>query len=171
MERIFYEERQRLSPTWAWLVAVVGLGMTFPLFRLLYKQVILEENMGINARKIAIVLCFLIVTLAFLVWLTAAFNLDVKIDSSGVRYHYFPHHYYAKRIERQAILGYEVREIKLNELFQPKKRLGSSSNTQVCTVSGKTVVDIILADNQHIVLGTANKDSMRWAMKKLLETS
>ncbi len=171
MERIFYEERQRLSPIWAWLVAVAGLGMTFPLFRLLYKQVILEENMGINARKIAIVLCLLIVTLAFLVWLTSAFNLDVKIDSTGVRYHYFPHHYYAKRIERQTIVAYEVREIQLSELIEPKRRLGSPSNKQVCTVSGKMVVDIILADNQHIILGTTNKDSMRWAMKKLLEPS
>lgn len=171
MERIFYEDKQRLSPVWAWVVAVVGLGMTFPMFRLLYLQVILEENMGINARKTAIVLCFLIITLAFLVWLTAAFSLDVKIDSAGIHYHYFPHHYHPKRIDRQAIVGYEVRELQLSELIQTRKRLGSSSNKQVCTVSGKTVVDITLADNQHIVLGTANKDSIRWAMKKLLEAS
>ncbi len=171
MERIFYEERQRLSPIWAWLVAVVGLGMTFPLFRLLYMQVILEENMGIDARKIAIVLCFLIITLAFLVWLTSAYNLDVKIDSSGVLYHYFPHNLYAKRIERQAIIAYEVRELQLSELIKPKKRLGVPGNKQVCTVSGKTVVDITLADDQHIVLGAINKDSIRWAMKKLLEPS
>ena len=171
MDRIFYEERQRLSPILAWVVAAVGLGMTFPLFRLLYFQVILEENMGINVKKIGIVLFFLMVTLAFLVWLTAAYKLDVKIDSSGIRYHYFPHHYHPKRIERQTIVGYEVREIQLSELIQMNKRLGTPDNKQVCTISGKTVVDITFAADQHIVLGTTNKDSIRWAMKKLLETS
>jgi hypothetical protein len=170
MERIFYEEKQKLPAVYTWLVVAAGLAMMFPLFRILYQLTVLGSESSMSITKVSILLVMLFVILGFVVWLTASFSLEVRIGASGIHYRYFPRHLKDQFIEARAIAGYDVRDLTLKEIIQSRRdrRLGSDF-AQVYSVNGRTVVEVRLSGGQKVVLGAGNKDSISWAMKKLLE--
>ena len=171
MERIFYEEKQKLPAIYSWLVVVAGLGMMFPLLSILYQLIVLDQESQMSVNKVSLLLLLLFVSLAVVVWLTASFSLEVRIGASGIHYKYFPHHKKEKTIEVRSIAGYEVRDITWKEMIQSRgdRRRGRSGVLEIFSVVGRTVVEVRLGGGEKILLGAGSKDSISWAMKKLLE--
>ena len=56
MEQIYFEEKQKLSRVWVWIILMVGLAMTFPLDRMLYINLILNEETRLSTRNLVALL-------------------------------------------------------------------------------------------------------------------
>lgn len=162
MDRMFFEEKQKLAAVWSWVVVVVGLAMSFPLLRILYFQLLIQEEQQLSVKGAISLLGGLMLVVAVVVWLTATYSLEVKIGNSGIYYRSFPSHQDLTLIEKKAIVGYMIREITFNDY-------GKANAANVYSISGSTVLEVTLAGDQKIVLGTQNKESLDWAMKKLLD--
>ena len=171
MEQIYFEEKQKLSRVWVWIILMVVLAMTFPLDRMLYINLILNEETRLSTRNLVALLSLLLISVGVGVWLAAVFHLDVKIRPSGIYYRYFPHHAKPRLIERQSIVSYEIRKIELKEFIQSRRdrRPGRSNGNQVLTVYGDTVLELVLVGGRKIILGTSDKENVSRAMKKLLD--
>jgi hypothetical protein len=176
VERVFFEERQKLPGHVVWIVIFTAVAMCVPLLRGLYFRLVLNEPWGngdFSNKEICLALAFVVGVSALVVWLLVSMNLVVKIDSAGITYRSFPGAGREKRVTRQDIHAYEVRKLKWNELVQSTKsrRLLQQGKSQIHRFSGKTGLVLKLADGVTIILGTTNPDGMIWAMKKLMSPS
>jgi hypothetical protein len=128
---------------------------------------------GFSNTEIGISLVAVVAIAAAVVWLMVSTNLVVKIDGGGITYRSNPGGSKEKRIAREAILQYDVRKLKWDELLQSTKsrRLLQEGKNQIHRLSGTKGLVLTLADDVTIILGTANPDGMIWAMKKLMATS
>jgi hypothetical protein len=176
MERVFFEEKQKLPGYIVWIVVFTSLAMCVPLLRGLYMRLVLNEAWGKSSFsnvEICMSLAAVILVAGLVVWLLASMNLVVKIDGGGISYVSYPMGGRETRIGRQDIHSYEVRKLKWDELLQSTKsrRLLKQGKSQIHRFSGAMGLVLKLADDATIILGTRNPDGMIWAMKKLMATS
>lgn len=172
MDRYFYEEKQRLPAILSWAIVLVGLAMIGGVSVGIYRDVVLGHDAGAEVTKLTIVAIGLTLLLSFIVWITASFYLEIKIGHSGIDFGYFPHHRKPRHVAAEAIVSFSVRDVKWKDYFHSSldQKLGSAGAVEVFTVAGSTVVEIELLGGERMVLGTCNKESIGWAMKKLFET-
>ena len=176
MERVFFEEKQKLPGYVVWIVVFTSLAMCVPLLRGLYIRLVLNEtwgNSGFSNFEICISLAAVFLIAPVIVWFLATMNLVVKIDSGGISYVSTPVDGKEKRITRQEIHSYEVRKLKWDELLQSTKsrRLMQQGKSKIHRFSGTMGLVLRLPGEATIILGTTNPDGMIWAMKKLMTAS
>lgn len=171
MDRIFFEERQKLAAVWVWVIVLVGLAISYPLLRILYDQLVLGEGGVFTVKKTIWLLCLLAIVHGVVIWLAATHSLEVKIGPSGIYYRSFPTHDAPKLIEKKSIVGYVIREVRLNDFFNSGSELSTrkSETIKFYSITGSTVLELTLPGDQKILLGTESKDSLAWAMKRLLD--
>lgn len=171
MGRLFYEEKQKVPALLVWLVVVLVLGMITPVLWVIYRQVVLDQDTGADITKLTLVVIGLALVLSFVIWLVASLYLEIRIGPLGIDYGYHPHYLKPRHVDVDAVASYVVRDVRLKDYFHSSldRRLGSGATGEVFTLAGSTVVEIYLRGGERIVLGTENKESLTWAMKKLLE--
>lgn len=176
MEKVFFDEKQKLPGLLSWFIVFIGLAICFPLLRGLYLRSILHQewnsesmsNLGILA-----LLSLLLVVNGVVVWLVSSLYLELKIDQGGISYRYFPNHRGFRRINRNAIAAYVVRKLTWTEKIRGKRRrrLRGPDESQIFIVNGSQALIINLSTGQKLILGTQNPEGMGWAMKKLMSNS
>jgi hypothetical protein len=176
MERVFFEEKQKLPGYVVWIVVFTSLAMCVPLLRGLYFRLVLNEpwgKSGFGNNEIWLAIALVLLVAGLVVWLLVSMSLVVKIDEKGIAFRISPGAGKEKRIPREQILGYEVRKLKWNELVQSRKsrRLLQQGKSQMYRFRGRMALVLKLTDDVTIILGTANADGMIWAMRKLMSTS
>ncbi|MDZ4714122.1 MAG: hypothetical protein SH819_01515 [Cytophagales bacterium] len=168
MERFFFEEKQRLPRLLVWVVLFACLALTGCAWW------ILEYHGEFSTSTSAGKLVLMMLPAGVLVWLTAVFRLEVTVTAKALEYRYYPHQWKSRKIEKDAIAGYQFRRITFGEFVQARRdrRLGRfrrSQGLQVLAAWGTDAMELTLQSGQKILLGTQDTTSMTWAMKKLME--
>ena len=173
MNRVFFEEKQKLPVTLRWIVIFSGLALCFPFFGGVYVRSILQEPWGKaswDTGDLIGVILVIVFIVSVLLWLVRAIGMEIKIEAVSVEYRLFPYQGKITRIEKQDIIGYEVRKIRWTEPSQGEYGKGyrKKSKNQVLVLRGRMAVELKLLGDQKLILGTLNPDRLRWAMKKLM---
>jgi hypothetical protein len=171
MERVFYEEKQKFPPYIGWLVVVVSLGMTVPLFRILYIGLVLGEPTDSNPKKIAAILGLMILIMAFVAWLTFSYSLEFQVSREGIKYWSFPSYSKPRFVERSNIVAYEIRKFRFADIVKTRHdmKFELSGYREMITVNGSDVLELVLSGDRKIILGTQSRESTLWAMKKMMD--
>jgi hypothetical protein len=176
MEKQFYSEEQKFSPMLVWLIMfpvwtvlniIFGIGM--------YKQISLDQpwgdepmsNMGLIAVTAAINL--IVIGTALMMIKT---RMVVEIRESGLFYRYPPFIIKEKKISREEIERFEVRQYKpIREYggwgFRQRKRRFRNAGLAY-NVSGNIGLQLYLKNGKKILFGTQRKEAIGSAMNKLM---
>jgi hypothetical protein len=171
MDRILFEEKQKLPGVMTWIALTAGLAACFPVMRGVYLRTVLEEPWGdpsLSNMEAMLLLIFLLACVGLMLWFLTNIYLEVIIDQTGIWYRYFPHHRKRQRIEKNLIASFVIRDLRWYEMARRRsKRLPWPNGDQRFSISGRKVLELTLNGGQKVILGTQDKDRVIWAMGKL----
>lgn len=168
MSKIYFEENQKFTQVWLWLVTgstlllVVGVAIAG-----LYIQLVQEKSFGNNPMSDTGLIVFSIGSLLFsvlLILFLRSFHLQTKVDRSGISYRFFPLIRNWKTIFREEILEWEIVK---KFAFQYGIHYGINSKT--LNVDGSRQLKIKLSSGRTLYLGTQVPDQLTDAMQKLFD--
>jgi hypothetical protein len=176
LSRIIYTEEQRMNMLWLkLLMGSIWLGI-FILFGVaLYYQFILKKPMGddpVSDAGLIIIFFVSILPLAGTQWLLRSMRLITEVREDGLYFRYPPFINRFKVYVPGQIKEYEVRK------YQPIKeyggwglRMGNKKVGWAYNASGDMGLQLVLADGQRILIGTARPDALKKAMDRMMNKS
>lgn len=162
-----FEEKQRFTQWWLWLVIVSAAAVVFVIFGYgMYKQLVLGKQFGdkpvSDDSLIAFSLfMFTVIILMLLIFFNAV--LEVTVDRLSVSYRYFPIIRNWRRIERETIQGFEVKTFYLKGYGVERDLRGN----RTITVKGHTGIEITMLDGKRLMLGTQKPGEFLDALNKM----
>jgi hypothetical protein len=176
MEKQFYSEEQRFRSTIVWLIMFPVWAVLNIIFGIgLYKQIGLGHpwgdepmsDLGLIAVTVAVNL--IVIGTALMMLKT---RMVVEIRESGLFYRYPPFIIKEKKISREEIERFEVRQYKpIQEYggwgFRQRKRRFRNAGLAY-NVSGNIGLQLYLKNGKKILFGTQRKEAIGSAMNKMM---
>ena len=176
MDRVFFDEKQKLPVIIRWIVIFTGLALCFPFMQGMYVRSILHEPWGdasLSNSELMTLPVIVAMIAGSVAWLVSSMFLEIKIDQSGIYYRFFPHQIKTRRIDKKTIADFMIRKLRWIELAQSKHagKFRRSDKDQIFRLTGTMALELRMHDDLKIILGTQNPEGLRWAMKKLMSNS
>lgn len=170
MKRLF-EEKQRYTQWWLWLIIVSVAGIVSGMFVYgLFEQLVIGKPWGDKPMSNDGLVAFsLFMISAMVLMLLIFFNavLEIVIDKSSISYRYPPLIRSWKRIERETIATFEVKTHYLQGYGIKRDLRGNKS----ITVKGHTGIEITTHDGKRLMLGTQKPGDFLNALNKMKKGS
>ena len=165
--RNLFEEKQRFSQWWIWIiVAVPSVGLLLLFGNAIYQQMILGKPWGDRplSDEMLIVVSLFAVT-AMIVTLMAFFVsvLEIVVDKSGVSYKYFPLVRNWQRIEKEDIVSFRHR----SDFAMSYGVQRDLSGNRTLNVKGRDTIEIVKTDGSTLRLGTQKPEEFVAAMNTM----
>ena len=173
MEKILFKEEQKFRQPWIWLliIPISSSGAIFMGFGMV-KQLIQSEPFGDNPVPDVALLIIGIFSILLMIGITMLFytmKMVVEIRSSGIYFRYPPMINKFKKIGKEEIKHFEVREYKpIREYGGYGIKTGPTKFGRAYNVQGKIGLQLYLIDSRKVLFGTQRKDAIASAMTKLL---
>lgn len=164
MKTVFFNEEQRVTSTWLWLL--VGCLSTIYLFTLI-EQVFFNKPIGNNPAPDLIIIAFGIIPLTLLVLLMKV-KLVVTIDEDGCKFQFRPFHSKFKEINWNEIKRIYLR--KYNPVFEYGGwgiRVLPFSKNIAYNIKGSYGIQIELKNGKKILLGTLQPEEVEKVLKQI----
>ncbi len=175
MDRVFFEEKQKLPQFVPWIAGIIGLGSCSPLFWGIYVRTALHEPWGdvsMSNLELYLLFAFLLSMAGLMFWMISNVSLEVTIDQAGIWYRSFPHHWKRQRVEKTSISAYVVRKLQWNEMLQRRtKGIRRPNANEKFLITGNMALVLTLEGGKTLTLGTRDSESVNWAMGKLMSNS
>ncbi len=165
--KFLFEEKQRFSQWWVWLIAISSALLVIGLFVIgIYEQLVLGDPWGdipMSDEMLVTVSLFSISAVVGMLLLFFTSVLETVVDRDSVSYRYFPLIRSWRRIEKEAISRYEVQ----NELQMRYGVHRDLSGNWTINVSGRSGILLTLYDGRTLLLGTQLPVELLNALKKM----
>jgi hypothetical protein len=172
MERLLFQEEQRFTQKWIWLL-IVGASL-FSIISALYginSQEILEkswENNPSSTKYLVAILLFEMLFMGGIILLFLKMRLQVEIKSDGIYFRFPPLARKWKSIVKDEIARYEVRT------YQPVLEYGGwgikgSTKNKAYNIKGNVGLQLYLKNEKKILIGTQQKKAIEYAMEKMMK--
>ena len=179
IEKTFFKEEQKFNPLfvllimflpWCVINIVFGIGM--------YRQFLLDKPWGDEPMSdeslilVTLGLNLLVVGIAFLMLKT---KMVTEIRESGFYYRYVPFLFRERRISREEIERYEVRQYKPVSEYggwgfrQQSRRIRKAGIAY--NIRGDIGLQLYMRNGKKILFGTQRKEAIDFAMRKMMGTS
>lgn len=172
MDRVFFEEKQKLPSAIPWIAGIAGLGGCAPLFWGIYVRTALDETWGESSMsnlELYMLFAFMLSMVVLMFWIISSVSLEVTIDQAGIWYRSFPHHWKRQRVEKASISAYAIRKLQWKEMLHRRtKGFRRSNANEKFLISGNMALILTLHGGKTLTLGTRDSDSVTWAMGKLM---
>ncbi len=168
MEKTYFEESQRFTQIWLWLLIIsVLLLMVGIAFAGVYIQLVQKRPFGNKPMSDTGIVIFSFFSILFsigLIILHKSFHLQTRIDRFGISYRYFPlirkwHTIYREQINNWKIVS--------RFTMQFGVRYGINSKT--LNVQGNKKIALKLSSGKTLYIGTQQPEEISRAMKKLFD--
>jgi len=174
MGKSFYREIQRFSSPWVWILLITVLAASLvPTLTALYRQIVLDNPFGrkpLSGNELLIIIVVQIVLYVLIVFLFKKMKLVTEVKDDGFYYWYPPFINKVKRIGKEEIEKYEVRQYKpIREYGGWGVRQGIGKAGTAFNVSGKTGLQFVLKNGKKILFGTLRGDALQRAMDKMMK--
>ncbi|NOX85071.1 MAG: hypothetical protein GXO86_03750 [Chlorobi bacterium] len=174
MDRIFFKEEQRFTSPWIWLLLISAFLASFIPQLYFYYQVPIPENTSVfeteAAKSLLISMGLEILVFGLIFFLLAKIKLITEIREGGFYYRYPPIINKEKKIAKEEIERYEVRQYKpLREYGGWGVRQGTGKAGKAYNVKGKTGLQLYLKNGKKVLFGTQRGDALRRAMDKMMK--
>lgn len=177
MEKQFFTEEQKFRSTFVWLIMFPGWAVINVIFGIgLYKQLVLGQPWGDKPMSdlglIMVTIAANLVVIGISILMFKA-KLIVAIRESGLYYRYPPFIMKEKKISKEEIERYEVREYKpIQEYggwgFRQRSRRFRNAGLAY-NVSGNIGLQLYLKNGKKILFGTQRKDAIGSAIAKMMD--
>lgn len=177
MNRSYFEETQLLKKSQAiWILMIVtSAAAIIPLGYGLYWQVVKGEPWGdepMTDETLIGMFVFIVICLAGMIICILNSKLELKIDSAGVHYRFFPYKFKWSLISKEEINTYDIKK---SASFLGMCSIGYHknimNNSRTMNISGNKNLFLRLKNNQKLFIGTTNAEGAELAMKKLFNSN
>lgn len=163
MAHIHFEEEQRFTNVvWIWIATLllllvpVGIGVT---------------DINTTEKDLTIILLSMAFAFIPIVGLLLYSKLQVKINSEGLHYKFFPAVIKWKAISKSEIESFEVTSSKnLLEKLEMGHKRNLLNKTVSMNITGQKFARIKLKDGRKLKIGTGNAEEFERALQKLTST-
>lgn len=173
MAALYFEETQRIRDNrWVWALAIaIFLAAIVPLLYGMYWQLGHGEPFGEEPMSDEmLVLMFVVVVVCCSLGMTAfiSLTLQVRVEDSGIYYRCFPHVWKWRFISKEEIADFSFQK---NVKWYQRAGLGYKRNRlrklRSMRITGGSLMELHLRNNQRMLLGTQNLEALERAMKKM----
>lgn len=168
MSKVYFEESQKFTQWWAWMLLGSGLLLFVGIaFAGVYVQLINGKPFGNNPMSDTGVVIFFTISILFsvaMIFLQRSFHLETKVDRFGISYRFFPlirkwHTIYSEQVQswevtRKCVFNYGVHY---------------GINSKTLNIRGNTQLALTLSSGKKIYLGTQQPDQLSQAMQRLFD--
>lgn len=176
MEKQFYHEEQKIKPGVAWLIMFPVLALINVIFGIgLYQQLSLGKPWGDEPMTDNnLILTTILLNLGIIAVLVLMLKVKMisEIRETGFFYRYLPFIFRERKISREEIERFEVRQYKpISEYggwgFRQRSRRFRNAGLAY-NVSGNIGLQLYLKNGKKILFGTQRKEAIESAMKKMV---
>jgi hypothetical protein len=176
MERAFFREDQKIMPGLAWLIMFPIFVFMNILFGIgLYQQLSLGKPWGdepMSDEGLIMTMVLVNTVLIAIIFLMLKIKLILEVRETGIYYRFLPFIRKEKKISREEIERYEVRQYKpIHEYggwgFRQRSRR-FRKNGVAYNVSGNIGLQLYLKNGKKILFGTQRKEAIGAAMNKMM---
>jgi hypothetical protein len=167
--RILFEEQQKFTQWWLWtILIVVALLVTGVYINALYGQLVIGEpwagkpgnDKSISDETLIAVSIINFTVMAVMIMLFYSSVLDVRVDSAGIAYTFFPLIRRERRIDRDDIRHYEIKKYYLRGYGIHYNFHGDKT----INVKGTSSVEITKQNGKRLLLGTQKPEEFFHAL-------
>jgi hypothetical protein len=179
MAKTYFEEIQwfRNNRWFVIMILVVSLASTLPIADGLYWQIFRNKPWGnkpMSDEGLIFLFIFIVSVSVFIAWMFLNMRLEVKIDSEGIHYRFFPHKRNWELITKNEIASYEMMRnfgsFTKRKVSRHARRFGYHRNpfnkTRSMRICGRKHLFLQLNNGEKIVIGTQNFEGMSDALQK-----
>jgi hypothetical protein len=165
--KTLFEEKQRYSQWWLWVITVSGAGVVLGIFGTgIFKQLVQGEPWGDKplSDDMLIIISLLAVTAVIstlLIFFTSVLETIVERDS--ISYRFTPLIRNWRRIEKESILSFQ-KQTALRMTYGISKDLNGD---RLINVKGRDCIMFIMHDGKKLLLGTQNALEFLNALNKM----
>jgi hypothetical protein len=155
--RILFEEKQKFTQKWLWLIL---LGVNFLFFYAFLSQVFFDRPLGNNPVSdtgLGIIMAVsLLLTLIFL-----SFRLDTKVQENGIYVRFFPIHLNFRHFSWEDIKSAKLRKYSaITEYGGWGIRYGFGKSGKAYNISGNSGLQLELKNGQKLLIGTQHPETV-----------
>jgi len=164
MYHVFFEEEQKFTNRWLWLLlSCLSIMYIYAIF----EQLVLHNPVGNNPAPDSILALMGLLPLFFM-YLFYKITLKTRIDTEGIYYQFYPFHFKEKRIDWDEIDKFYVRKYKpMMEYGGWGIRTKLLSKNVAYNISGNMGLQIELKSGKKILLGTQNPEDINRAIAQI----
>jgi hypothetical protein len=165
--RALFEEKQRYSQWWLWLITASGAGVVLGIFGTgIFQQLIQGEPWGdkpLSDDSLVIISLLAVTCVIGTLLLFFASVMETVVESDSVSYRFLPLIRHWRRIEKESILSYQ-KQSALRLTYGISKDLNGD---RLINVKGRDCIMFILHDGKKLMLGTQNAQEFLNALDKM----
>lgn len=174
MQKVYFNEEQRFTQPWLWVILVVSLGVALiPLVAGLFVQIIQGKPYGENSSSDTTLLVIFFVVLAISIGLMGLFwkmRLITEIGSEGISVQFPPFFFKPRIYTPDTIESFKIRQYKpIREYGGWGIKQGVGKSGRAYNVKGNQGLQLILKNGRKLLIGTQRNDAILRAMNKMME--
>ena len=159
MSHLHYEEEQRFSNIpWIW-IALLALAIIPTII------IAMDQSREVDVSMLALTVILGFVPVALILFYA---RLQIKIDTQGFHYKFFPAVMKWRVITKNEIKSYEVSDKLGIEKFEIGHKRSFLNKTISMNITGKKMIRLELKNGHKLKIGTENPEGAERALKKLL---
>lgn len=167
MGKVLYREEQRFTQWWRWLLVLSAC--TIPIVIIATELTISSDNTAEEVTTLLVVLCFVALFEAVLIWLFWSMKLIIEINETGIRFKYPPVIRKWRIIKKSEVQSFEVRQYKpIAEYGGWGIKVKFRNSGIAYNVKGNIGLQLYLKNGKKLLLGTQRKQAIDYAMCKLM---
>jgi len=172
--KIYFKEEQHFTSMWIWMLLVVGFIAAFvPQLHAYYQQTVQNNTLICidgPCKSLLIGMGLQILIFGFIFFLFKKMKLVTEVRTGAFYYRYPPFINKEKRIGKEEIDRYEIREYKpIREYGGWGVRQGIGKAGKAFNVKGKIGLQLYLKTGKKIMFGTQRGDALLRAMNKMMK--
>lgn len=173
MEKVLFKEEQRMHhPRMIVVLPILFFVIAIYLIRLFillnYRGKALDIA-EISINEFLILGILILIVLGVLLAYAHSCSLKTKISTKGISLSYPPFHKKSKKIDFSEIRSWKVRKYNaLREYYGHGKR-DHSVRGKAYTISGNTGLQLYFKNGKKLLIGTQNKQGIKYVMEKLMK--
>ncbi|HDO27546.1 MAG TPA: hypothetical protein ENH02_05460 [Bacteroidetes bacterium] len=174
MKKAYFKEEQHFTNPWIWLFSIVVFTASIIPVLYIYLQQITSEQVpaGSSDSKLSLLITMIVQMLVFALvfFLLKTMKLVTEIKEGAFFYRYPPFINKEKRIGKEEIECYEIREYKpIREYGGWGLRQGMGKSGKAYNVSGKTGLQLYLKNGKKVLFGTQRGEALLRALDKIMK--
>ena len=166
-KKVYFQEDQKNESWWlrmilalTWLITVIPVNLSA-------FQKLQGENQDTEQLYVAF---FTTIFMTGMIWFLYSFRLKTKIESAGVYVQLTPKMRKWKFFPKEMIVKYEVKEFHPVRGFRGRRTKRSwKRRSEAYTISGRTGIRLFLNNGKEVLIGTQQKQSALYALRKLMQ--
>lgn len=172
MNKIYYKEEQSYTQFWVWmLILLFFTALTLPLWYIFIEDIIQRKSSGATPGYDSDLLFSSVITTTLILPIILLFKfikLETEITTSAVRFRYLPFIRKWRTIKASDIESWSVEKYAISKHggWGIKSR---SRKNKAYSVYGRVCLNLKLKDGQTVTVGTQQKDSIDYAMRKMMQ--